>query len=310
MPANLTPEYRGAEARFRAAENDEQKLEALEQMYSTIPKHKGTEKMRADIKRRMSKIREKSKHSSTTRKHFDDYFIAREGSGQIVLLGPPNSGKSSIFSMLTSAETEVASYSYTTQNPIPGMLEYNDILIQLIDTPPISAEHIQHKVIDLARSADSIGIILDGSDEILLDSFEEIRARLSNSNIGFIAVNKMDVPDAHENFDILKEHYGDEFVIHPISAHTEDGLEALKYIMFSSLGIIRIYSKEPGRPADMGKPFTLKKGSTLLDFAAKIHKDFIRELKFGRAWGAGIIEGAQIARDHILEDGYVVELHK
>ena len=329
MPANLTPDYLAAEARFRAAETNEEKLVALDEMYATIPKHKGTEKLRADIKRRISKLRDKEKQESKKGKRFDEYAIVKEGAGQIALIGPPNTGKSSIIKRLTSAEAEVAEYPFTTRTPLPGMMEYEDILIQLLDTPPLSREHIERGIISLVRNADAVALVLDCSDDALLDEIEEIQDILSNSRtllVGnysverdypagvvakptFIAANKIDSPNASANLDVLREYYSNEFVIQGISTETGEGLEELRSAMFRSLGIIRVYTKVPGKPADMDKPFILKKGSTLIDFAAVVHKDFVHRLRFARAWGKNILDGAQIGKDHVLEDSYVIELH-
>ncbi|MCE5198940.1 MAG: GTPase [Armatimonadota bacterium] len=329
MPANLTPDYLAAEAKFRAAESTEEKLEALDEMYATIPKHKGTEKLRADIKRRISKLREKEKQSSKTGKHVDLYHIERQDAGQVVLLGPPNSGKSSILAQLTSAEPEIDDYPITTREPMPGMMEFDDISIQLIDTPAISHEHFERGLTSLVRNADIVVVVLDCSNYELLDHFEDIRVELSNSRTvlvgeyapevdypagtvarrALVVANKTDLPGAVENLDVLRECYGNEFAIHPVSVETGEGIDDLRRVIFDALEIIRVYTKVPGKPPDMSRPFTLKKGSTLLDFAAIVHKDFVHNLRYARVWGKNVLEGAQIGRDHVLEDGDVVELH-
>ncbi len=328
MPANLTPDYLAAEARFRDAVTTEEKIEALEEMYATIPKHKGTEKLRADIKRRLSKLREKDRVSGK-QKRADEFHVVKQGAGQIALIGPPNSGKSSIVARLTGAQPEIADYPFTTRHPVPGMMEYEDILIQLVDSPPISPGVTERGVIGLVRGADAIALVLDASDDSLLDQIEETRDELSKSKtvlageqssgreypLGtaarptLIVVDKTDLPGALDNLQVLREFYGDEFQIVPVSAVTGEGLEHLRIALFRLLDIIRVYTKVPGKPPDMGKPFTLKRGSTLLDFAGVVHKDFVEKLRFAKAWGKGTLSGAQIGRDHVLEDGDVVELH-
>ena len=330
MPANLTPDYLAAEARFREAVTTEDKLAALDEMYATIPKHKGTEKMRADIKRRVSKLREKEKQSGKKGKRFDEFHIEKQGAGQIVLLGPPNTGRSMLLSRLTSAEPEIADYPYTTRSPMPGMMEFEDVSIQLVDTPPMFGEHTEGGVISLARNSDAVALILDASENALLDQIEEIRqetaksrtvlagARMPESDLPpaaaikptFIVANKIDLPGARDNLAVLEEFYSGEFDIRRVSARTGDGLEDLRRSMFDLLGIIRVYTKIPGKPPDLGKPFTLRRQSTLMDFAGAIHKDFVHKLRFARAWGKHHLDGAQIGRDHVLEDGDVVELHE
>jgi len=329
MPANLTPDYLAAEARFRAAETNEDKLAALDEMYATIPKHKGTEKLRADIKRRMSKLREKERISGKHGKHFDEFHIVRDGAGQVVLLGAANSGKSSLLARLTAAQPEIAEYPYTTRHPQPGMMAFEDVLVQLVDMPPISASYTEKAVIALARTADAVALVLDLSEDALLEQIEEIREELSKSRVvlagehtaerdypvgvavrrALVIANKLDCSNAADNLDVLQEFYGNEFGIHAVSAATGEGIEDTRAALFAGLGVIRVYTKVPGKPPDMAKPFTLKKGSTLLDFAATVHKDFVHSLRMAKAWGANKLEGAQIGRDHVLDDGDVVELH-
>lgn len=328
MPANLTPDYLAAEARFREAETTEDKIAALEGMYATIPKHKGTEKMRADIKQRLSKLRNKEKQSSKKGKHADEYHVVKQGAGQVVLIGLPNSGKSTILDRLTAAEPEIAEYPYTTRHPLPGMMEYQDVLIQLVDVPPITPGFAERALIGLARYADAVAIVLDASDDALLDHVEGIRAELAKSRLtlagehshgepadgtvvrpALVVANKMDLPNSGANLDVLRDLYGGEFDVRPVSALTGEGLEDLREALFNVLGIIRVYTKVPGKPPDMDRPFTLRKGSTLLDFAATVHKDFVQHLRMAKAWGKNTLDGAQIGKDHVLEDGYVVELH-
>ena len=330
MPANLTPDYLAAEARFREAQTTEDKLAALDEMYATIPKHKGTEKMRADIKRRISKLREKEKQSGKKGKRFDEFHVEKQGAGQVVLLGPPNSGRSTLLSRLTSAEPQIADYPYTTRSPMPGMMEFEDVSIQLVDTPPMFGEHTEGGVISLARNSDSIALTLDASDNTLLDQIEEMRQATAKSRTvlagarspgtdltpgavarpTLIVANKIDLAGADGNLIVLEEFYAAEFDICRVSALTGGGLEDLRRALFDSLRIIRVYTKIPGKPPDLAKPFTLKRGSTLMDFAGAIHKDFVHKLRFARAWGKHHLDGAQIGREHMLEDGDVVELHE
>lgn len=329
MPANLTPDYLAAEERLREAQTDEEKLEALGEMYATIPKHKGTEHMRADIKRRMSKLREKERQASKKAKRPDEFHVPKEGAGQVALIGPPNSGKSALLARLTSASPAVADYPHTTRIPLPGMMEYEDILIQLVDTPPFEAEATERALTALARAADAMAVVLDASEDGLLDQLEMVRGELATSRtvlyaayseppetpIGTFArpavvvANKADLPRAEENLAVLREFYGDECDIRAVSVATGRGLEELRRTLFDALRIVRVYTKQPGKPPDRDKPFTLREGSTLTDLASAIHKDFVGRLRFAKAWGKHTRDGAQIGRDHVLEDGDVVELH-
>lgn len=255
MPANLTPDYLAAEERFRAAQTTEEKLIALDEMYATIPKHKGTEKLRADIKRRISKLRSKEKLYGKKVKSFDEFNVEKQGAGQIVLLGLPNSGKSSLLNRLTSVKPDITEYSYSTTRPLPGMMEFEDISIQLVDTPPICGEATERGIINLTRNADAVAVVLDASDNTLLDQIEDIREELSKSRavlVGdrspdkdyppgtfvkrtLIIANKMDCADSKDNLKVLNEFYGDEFDIITVSALTGDGLEELRRRMFDIL---------------------------------------------------------------------------
>lgn len=329
MPANLTPDYLAAEARFRAAVTTEDKLAALDEMYATIPKHKGTEKLRADIKRRISKLRDKEKQSGKKTKRFNEFHIEKQGAGQVVLIGPPNAGRSTLLDKLTSAEPEIADYPYTTRTPQPGMMEYGDVTVQLVDTPALFNEHTDGALISMTRIADAVVIVLDAEDNALLDHIEEIKAQTAKSRLvltgtrvstsdaradsimmpALIVANKMDRPGAEDNAGVLEEFYSDDYETYRISAATGEGLEELRQGIFNSLNVVRVYTKLPGKPADTRRPFTLKKGSTLMDFAATVHKDFVKSLRFARAWGKNHLDGAQIGRDHVLEDGDIVEMH-
>ena len=141
MPANLTPEYLAAEEEFKSAQSHEEKIAALERMLSTVPKHKGTEKLQADIKRRLSRER-KEGHKKGGARTVPFWLVKKEGAGQVALIGPPNAGKSSLLAALTNARPEVADYPFTTHAPTPGMMAYENIQVQLIDLPPVSRSEV------------------------------------------------------------------------------------------------------------------------------------------------------------------------
>ena len=164
MPANLTPDYERAEERLRQAADDAERLEALREMLSTIPKHKGTEKMQADIKRRISQLT-KAAAKKTHVKGVDPFHIPRGGAGQIVLVGPPNVGKSQLLATTTHAAVKVADYPFTTALPAPGMWNYQDVQMELVDTPPVTAGHVPPGLLGTIRAADIIAVVVDAADE-------------------------------------------------------------------------------------------------------------------------------------------------
>jgi len=324
MPANLTPEYREAERIFREARSDDERLRALQEMLRTIPKHKGTDKMQADIKRRIAKIRQ-AREKKSGKKGFS-YKVPKEGAGQVVLVGTPNVGKSHLLSSLTNAEPEIAPYPFTTHIPFPGMMPFEDIKIQLVDLPPFSPEHTENWLPEMVRAADAVMFVLDLAGfplqdmEFILNLLDRVKLELvrePDPSLPFnivqkrvlLVCNKIDRPGSPGNFEVLKEFYGDRFDMIAVSASEGTGLEDLRRAVFDMLHVIRIYPKEPGKHMDRGEPYSIPEGSNLLDFAKTVHKDFL-DMKYARLWGPSAkFDGQTINRDQVLQDGDIVELH-
>ncbi len=325
MPANLTPEYKAAEARFREAVTREEKLAALEEMLRVLPKHKGTDKLQADLRARISKLKhqpaKKGAHALSRR-------IPREGAGQVALVGPPNSGKSSLVALLTHADPEVADYPLTTREATPGMMPYQDVGFQLLDLPPLNDEHVEPWVYDLVRAADLAWLVL--SIDRPLEGFDLVVRLLGGRAIGlvpltaagpaeprpgwtylraFMVVTGMDRPGARDDLAVLDELLGTSWPKLGVSAVTGAGCDTLGRVTFDALGIIRVYTKEPGKDADRDRPFTLPRGATVEDLARTIHQDFTATFKFARVWGASALDGQRVAAGHELAEGDVVELH-
>ena len=326
MPANLTPEYKEAEAKFRRAVTREEKIDALEQMLRVIPKHKGTDKLQADLRSRLSKLKREPK---TKGAHGHSHKILHEGAGQVVLVGPPNAGKSSLVASLTHANPEVASYPLTTREAVPGMMQHEDVAFQLVDLPPLCDEHVEPWVYDVVRGGDLAWLVV--SIERPLVGVELVLRLLDEKAIGLYAagtaaptgtrpgwlyketllvVTGMDQDGAEGDLEALQELLETEWPTVPVSTVTETGLEELGKRTFDALDIIRIYTKEPGKEADLAKPFTLCRGSTVGDLARLIHKDIAEGLKFARVWGAGAFDGQLVKDARVLEDGDVVEIHR
>ncbi len=331
MPANLTPQYREAEERYRQAKTFEEKLAALEEMLAVIPKHKGTEHMQGDIKRRIAKLKEQEEQRITKGKRSSSlYNVEKEGGGQVVLVGPANSGKSKLLSRITNAQPEIGEYPYTTQKPFPGMMEYEDIQFQIVDMPPITEEFTEPWMAAIARNSDGILFVIDTSAESVLEEIEstlrvleKFRVRLygwdrpvPRDELGLVVpkktiliANKMDLIESADNYEVIKELYGERFPIIPVSSETGQGLEDLKRQVFRMLDVVRIYTKVPGKPADMDTPYVVPRGTTVIELATMIHKDFAEKLRYARIWGASKFEGQMVSRDHVLEDRDVIELH-
>ncbi len=325
MPANLTPEYLKAEKWFREAASTDEKLLALEQMLRVMPKHKGTDHLRADLRRKLSKLKDTTTKKGAA-KHVDIFHVPRSGAGQMVLLGAPNSGKSTIVAALTNAKVNVADFPFATTAPVPGMVKFEDIQIQLVDMPPITADYLAPGQVGTYRNCDMIAIVIDLSADmqqqlrICLDFLEtknllidsETPAVDGQGNLlakkAFCICTKSDIakPGA---LGTLKELCKHRFEFVEISAETDTGLEELPATFFRLLDIIRIYAKPPGKPADMTDPFTLPAGSTVMDLATAIHRQLAEKLKFARIWGTGVYDGQNAQRNHVLNDKDIIELH-
>ena len=324
MPANLTPEFLKARKRFRQAREPDEKLAALEEMLATIPKHKGTDKMQADIKRRIAKLREGQSHAKRGKASGHDH-VPREGAGQVALIGPPNTGKSSLLTVLTNARPEVAEYPFSTLVPVPGMMAFEDVSIQLLDLPPITPEYTESWVFNAIRGCDVGLVVLDASDgDLVLDELEELRGLLDEKHLRLvvavgeeteerireiptgIVLNKTDLasPGAVGR---LAERL--TFPAYGTSAKTGAGTDAVRRRVFEALHIVRVYTKMPGKKPDMTEPYTLAEGSTALDAVGTVHRDFVERLKYVRIWGSGRFDGQQVPADHVLEDGDIVEIH-
>ena len=325
MPANLTPEYFKAEQWFRSAATNEEKILALEHMLRVMPKHKGTDHLRADLRRKLSKLKEAPAKKGKA-KHVDIFHVPHTGAGQVVLLGTPNCGKSSIVAALTNAKVNVADFPFATGAPVPGMVKFEDIQIQLVDMPPITADYSAPGQVGTYRHCDLIAVVIDLSAEpqeqmdICLDYLEsrnllvdaETAATDEYGNIlaskAFCICTKSDIaPD--DAFEKLKQSCTHPFEFVVISAETDVGLDELPGIFFCSLGIIRVYAKPPGKPADMNEPFTLPAGSTVMDLAVAIHRQLAERLQAARIWGTGVYDGQNVQLTHVLNDKDTIELH-
>ncbi len=325
MPANLPPQYFAAEKSFRLAKNPAEKIAALEEMLAIMPKHKGTDHLRAELRGRIAKLTQLAEKKSATQRA--SMVIDKEGAAQVVIIGLPNVGKSQLVASITNASPTVAEYPFTTHNATPGMMEFENIQIQLIDTPPLVPQSIEWWLPPMLRRADALLVMLDLGDNPLVQ-MDAITAQLEKMRIvigerkakeepeavlwqkkGLIIGNKLDLENASQNYTALKNKYEGQLPVIAISAKEGIGLEELKHEIYQMLDIIRVYTKAPGQKPDYSDPIILDRGSRLEDAAAAVHKDFVAKLKYARIWGSGKHDGLMAKRDHILEDGDVIELH-
>jgi ribosome-interacting GTPase 1 len=340
MPANLTPEYKAAEAAFRKARDPRERLERLREMLRVIPKHKGTDHLQGDIKRRIKDLSEEiDRPKKSGARTGPPLMIPPEGAAQIALLGPPNTGKSSLHARLTGSAAQAAPYPFTTQYPEPGMMPYEDIHFQLVDLPPISPEHPVSWLAGALQTADACLLVVDLSDPACVERTENLHTVLRQKRVTLtdcwkpeeepasdfaetgedpfalristmLLANRADLlADVDTELRAFQELTGLHYPAVAVSATTGRGLSEIGPLLFSQLGVVRIYTKVPGRPADRHRPFTLRRGQTVDDVARLVHKEVAHSLKYARIWGKSGFDGQHVGKDHPLADGDVVELH-
>jgi ribosome-interacting GTPase 1 len=334
VPANLTPEYKAAEAEFRKARDAESRLRCLREMLRTVPKHKGTEHLRADIKTRVKQLSEElaapTRGGARTGPHTS---VHHEGAAQVALLGPPNSGKSTLHARLTASHAAVGPYPFTTQFPLPGMLAFEDVAFQLVDLPPIAARHPVPWLPSTLGTADAALLVVDLGDPGCVEQITEVQDLLSERQVTLteswarspldddeddpfavslpvlLVTAKADlVPQLDQELAVFRELTGRRYPAVAVSALVGEGLDQIGPFLFDQLGVVRVYTKMPGRPADHSRPFTVRRGQTVHDVAVLIHKDLAETLTFARLWRHDV-QGRQIGRDHPLQDRDVIELH-
>jgi ribosome-interacting GTPase 1 len=323
MPANLPPQYYEAEKGLRSAKTAEEKIMALEEMLAIMPKHKGTDHLRAELRAKIAKLSDQSSKKSSV--HKTSLVIHKEGAGQVVVVGLPNAGKSQLVGSVTNASLEVADYPFTTHTATPGMMEFENIKIQLIDTPALAPQTIEFWLRHLIIRADALLVLVDlGNDP--LAQMDAIIAELANMRIGLgapkaeevailnwkkalIVGNKLDLPNAPQAYATLETAYKNRLPVTAISAEEKLGLEELKLSVYKLLNIIRVYTKMPGQKPDLHEPIVLDSGSKVEDAVVGVHKDFLAKLKYARVWGSGKHDGIMVKRDHVLQDGDIIELH-
>lgn len=341
MPTNVTPEYKKAEEAFRAAREPRERLDCLKEMLRTIPKHKGTEHLQADIKSRIKQLTEElAGPKKGGKRSGPSYAVRPEGAAQIAMIGPPNSGKSAIHKQLTHSQTDVGAWPFTTQLPIPGMLPFEDIYFQLVDLPPLAEAFTVPWYSTPLQTADAALLVVDLSDpacaeqlQYVLDWLRQRKIYLSPEWPGvetqdqsaspdesegdpfridlpaLLVANKCDLDPSPGEVEALEELLDIRFPAVRTSVETGEGMDAIGEFLYRALNVVRVYTKVPGKPPDSDRPFTVFLGATVHDVARLVHKDIAGGLRFARIWGAHVYDGQQVGPDHQVEDRDVVELH-
>jgi|UniRef100_A0A7C5AKP1 ribosome-interacting GTPase 1 len=326
MPANLPPQYFEAEKRYREAKSVSDKLKALEEMLAIMPKHKGTDKLKADLRRRIAQLKDLGSSRKGPGRKTPVYLVEREGVGQVALLGPPNTGKSSLLAALTKAQPLIADYPYSTRIPVAGMMRFENVQVQLVDLPPLAEEHLEPWFPDLLRRADAFALVLAPPEDpaAQLAGVEETLRRhslaLGNRDGGasppglalrpaLVILNKVDLFPDTEELELYLEVLGERFPVQAVSARTGQGLAELRAALFRVLNLIRVYTRPPGKAANFNSPFVLPPSTTVLELATRIHHDLGKNFKYARVWGKGTFEGQRVQRDYLLKEGDIVEIH-
>lgn len=328
MAANLTPQYYKAEDAYRKAQTAEDRLIALREMLRVIPKHKGTDHLQGAIKAKLKEVREAHLAQLKAGSSGRSYRIPRQGCGTVVVVGGPNSGKSRLVSELSNAHPEVAEFPFTTREPTAGMMKFDGVVVQLIDTPPISENFIEPYVVDFVRTADLVLCCFNGqSDDAVLQTIDvlqqlEMRKTVLSDTSGFdpadfsivhlksrLVVTRGQSPDASLREELLRESIALAFPSFQVDLASHDDLTRCQEMIVQSLNVMRIYTKRPGVPVEYVDPFVIPQGGTVQDLARKVHEQLADRLKFARVWGQSAHGGQAVGRDHMLSDRDVVELH-
>lgn len=328
MAVNAPPQYFRVEQEFRRAQSLQEQVDCLERMLVLLPKHKASEKVQADLKSRLKEARESLQIERSTPKKAKSYRFPRQGAGTVVILGGPNAGKSRLLKELTNAQPEVAPYPFTTREPLPGMMSFEDVAVQLIDTPPVTDTAFEAYLPNIVRTADAALLCFDGSSDdapeqtlAVIEQFNQ-RSTVLGSASGFVdedfskvqirtalVVTRAGDPGLADRLAFFDEMQPPALPRYLVDFDTGAGVGELKAAIWGLLGVMRIYTKVPGKPVDRTSPFTLPIGSSVEALAERIHKDVAEKLKFAKVWGSGLHDGQSVGRDHILAEQDVVELH-
>ena len=391
MPTNLPPEAMDKWEEVEAAKGPREKMLKMQEFLKYVPQHKGTMKLRGEIKRKISIIREdledKKRKGTGRSSGGPKFFIEKEGAAQVALLGLTKAGKSCLLSAVTNANVLVSAAPYATRAPVPSIMNFEDVQFQIIEAPALMEGSANGRAwglqtLAIARNANGLILMVDlaadpvaqlklilgelerarvlvskprgrvdidrryagaslriilvgklvdctmGEVEVLLRSYRitdaivKISGKVTLDDVedavfesttyrpAVIVANKLDLPGAEANLRLLEAHVNGKIPIIAVSCEKKLGLDKLGSTLFEALGVMRIYTKEPGHREVSSNPFTLKKGATLHDLAKGIHTDFEHDFAFAKVWAKRLTFSPQkVGLSFVLEDCDVVEIH-
>lgn len=331
MPANLTPDYLEAEEKLRQARTSDERVAALEEMLRVIPKHKGTDRIQADLKRKLAEERREAQRKPVAnKKGGPSLYVKPEGAAQVFLIGPPNAGKSRLLATLTGAKAEVAAYPFTTQMYLPGMMLHENIWIQLVDMPALSRQSPVTWIPSVVRYGDLALVVLSLASDDILQEVDDLHTVLGDGKVRLGSSEEMtfiegdgwatmrticvftnsDAEGAQDRLDLALEVIGDKWKMLQVECERPESLELLRSFVYDHLDIIRAYGKESGKPVDTKDPFVLPTGATVEELAVRIHRDLAQRLQYARIWSKdGSKDGLRVPRDYALTEGDVVQLY-
>ena len=330
MAVNLTPQYHEAEDRYRRAKTVPERLVCLEQMWIELPKHKASEKLQADLKSKLSHARDELENTFVGVKKARGLSskVIRQGAGQILLIGPPNSGKSQALAALTDANPEIAPYPFTTRLPQAGMMFWEEVRVQLIDTPPITSEVLDPGVLSLIRQSDACALFIDLADDDGIFQTLAVIEKLAENKTHIVGVLPEGIEDwtlvfvrtiivgtkgnsegAAQRAEVVKSLLPDGFKFFICDCTTGLFLSEIKTAFWKVLEMVRVYPKKPGKASSKEDVISLGEGSTVQDMAGAIHEELREKVKAARLWGPSAkIDGSVVSKHHILNDCDTVEL--
>jgi ribosome-interacting GTPase 1 len=389
MPTNLPPEAKDKWAEVENTHNPKEKVQRMQEFLSLVPQHKGTMKLRGQVKKKMAVLRKEMEERKQKRagRGGSRFFIEKEGAAQVALLGVTNVGKSCLLSAVTNANVVVSGAPYATREPVPAVMSFEDVQFQLVEAPAVMQGSADGRAwglqsLALARNADGLILMVDLSHdpvrqlqlvlgelekarvlvnkprgrvdidrrymgaglriilvgklvdctmrdveallrsyrigdalvkisgEVALDDVEDAIFESTTYRPAVVVANKLDVEGADAGLARLEGFVAGRVPVVAVSCEKKLGLERLGAVLFSTLGVIRVYTKQPGAREPSQHPFTLRRGATVADLARSIHTDFERDFAFARVWAERLLFSPQkVGVGFALKDGDVVEIH-